>query len=60
MFSYIYKQNFLIFLAGSLLGALVSNMMYPNGQFAESPALTVDVATQTCASLTEYVVVEYV
>lgn len=60
MFSYIYKQHFLIFLAGGLLGALVSNIFYFDDPVVKSSVSTVDAATQTSTSLTEYVVVEYV
>lgn len=56
MFSYIRKQHILLFLAGGLLGTLLSTFF--NGD--KPPVSTVDVATQTSTSLTEYVVVEYV
>jgi hypothetical protein len=56
MFSYIRKQHILLFLAGGFFGTLFSTFF--NGD--KPPVSTVDAATQTSTSLTEYVVVEYV
>ncbi len=56
MFSYIHKQHVFLFLAGGFFGTLFSTFF--NGH--KPSVSTVDVATQTSTSLTEYVVVEYV
>ena len=60
MFSYIRKQHILLFLAGGLLGTLLSTFFNGDKPPVSPPVSTVDVATQTSTSLTEYVVVEYV